>query len=91
MPGPEPQYESDADRQRAYRQRNRERLRERLRNQRRQAAELKAAAEELHAVVQLAAVAGDDQADQVRGEDPKETIQNLTHHFKSKAGTPPGS
>lgn len=91
MPGPEPTYGSPAKKQKAYRDRNREQLRERLRNQRQQTAALKIAAVELHEAVQQAAAAGDDQAGELGGTDPKETIQNLTQFFKERAGTPQAS
>jgi len=91
VPGPEPTYGNRAEKQKAYRDRNREQVRERLRNQRREAAALKVAAGELHEAVQVAAAAGDHQAEGLGGTNPTETIQNLIHFFKEKAGTLPTS
>lgn len=82
MPGPEPKYESSAERQREYRRRNRERFRQ----EREDSAELLRISSALHRAVQAAAAAGDELAARVQGREGLETLGALVAHFELVAG-----
>ena len=82
MPGPEPKYESVADKQRAYRQRHRDRIRD----QRKEAAELLRLATALHQAVQVAAGVGDDLASKCQRSEARETLSALLSHFEGVPG-----
>lgn len=82
MPGPEPKYESSAERQREYRRRNRERFRQ----EREEIADLLRIAMALQRAVQAAAAAGDELAGIIHRQDAVETIEALVAHFEVRAG-----
>lgn len=86
MPGPEPKYESSAERQREYRRRNRERFRQ----EREDSAELIRTSSALQRAVQAAAAAGDELAARVQGREGLETLVALVVHFESLAGEETG-
>lgn len=85
MPGPDRRYETDAERQRAYRERNRKRLQQ----ERAEGQELRELGGQLVEAVHQAAKVGDSLAIAVDRDMPAEVVAELVAHFRRVAGVAP--